>query len=466
MFYRFSILLLTCTNYLAFNLAPVSVFSAAPAPMDASLLLASNSLNPEEPPTTVSNLLLLAQASSVAPPGKTVFKPGSQGEEVVELQKMLKRLGYYTAQIDGRYGKITRDAVIAFQKQSGLTANGLVDLATWDSLQSSDAATAGTSATSESILTPSDTIADSPASAERENAAETRSAIDAESNEAANQATNTSRFIWWALSLLAVLATAGGLFYTLRRLEQEKENSDSDKVTPVPHNPRTSGKLALDTTQVIGNTLRVGTTKSNGYSEPVVASSSTSTQLGQRRSLPGTLSNSTAKQLAVEETTRLARVNIIEELLTDLQGPDPTKRRKAIWELGQRGENRAVKPLVDLLIDSDSKQRSLILAALSEIGVRTLKPMNRALAISLQDPSPEVRKNAIRDLTRIYDLVGQISQLLGHAVEDPDLEVRETAHWALGQLNRIRAVALPEGGPEEFLRLQNSAASSEKMPKD
>ena len=60
------------------------------------------------------------------------------------------------------------------------------------------------------------------------------------------------------------------------------------------------------------------------------------------------------------------------------------------------------------------------------------------MAIALQDDNPEVRKNAIRDLTRVYDLVVQISQMLGHATEDEDPEVRQTATWALAQLNRIR----------------------------
>ena len=65
--------------------------------------------------------------------------------------------------------------------------------------------------------------------------------------------------------------------------------------------------------------------------------------------------------------------------------------------------------MVDLLLDSDSRQRSLVLSALSEISSRTLKPMSRALAISMQDENPDVRKNAIRDLTRIYDSLTRIS---------------------------------------------------------
>jgi len=78
------------------------------------------------------------------------------------------------------------------------------------------------------------------------------------------------------------------------------------------------------------------------------------------------------------------------------------------------------------------------LASLSEIGIRTLKPMNNAWSISLQNENPEVRKNAIRDLTRIYELVNQISYLLHRATDDPDPEVQETARWAINQLNRIR----------------------------
>lgn len=161
----------------------------------------------------------------------------------------------------------------------------------------------------------------------------------------------------------------------------------------------------------------------------------------------------------LEETTRLAKVNIVDELIQDLRSPDPVKRRKVIWELGQRGDTRAVQPLVDLLVDSDSKQRSLILSALSEIGTRTLKPMTRALAVSLQDENAEVRKNAIRDLTRVYDMVSQISNLLHKATEDSDKDVQETAKWALNQLGRIRSA------PGDTLpALKNSISPPESLP--
>jgi hypothetical protein len=166
--------------------------------------------------------------------------------------------------------------------------------------------------------------------------------------------------------------------------------------------------------------------------------------------------------LVRSEPPQLAKIDAIETLIEDLQSRVPTQRRKAIWELGQKGDSRAMQPLVTLLMDSDSRQRSLILASLAEIGNRTMQPMNRALVLSLQDSNPEVRKNAIRDLTRIYDLVSQTSQLLRHASEDSDPEVREAAQWALSQLNRLR----PGSHSESRSSLQNWSPSTETYPED
>lgn len=165
----------------------------------------------------------------------------------------------------------------------------------------------------------------------------------------------------------------------------------------------------------------------------------------------------TALEITVAGATHLAKIDIVAELIQDLQSPDPGKRRKAIWDLGQQGDSRAVLPMVDLMRDSDSSQRSLILAAVSEIGMKTLQPVNRALLLSLQDRSSEVRKNGIRDVTRIYDLVGQVSQLLQHAATDPDQEVQETAIWALTQLNQI----CPFSGIDDLHRLSSRLSFKE-----
>lgn len=50
---------------------------------------------------------------------------GSSGEEVRRIQSKLKSLGYYSSSVDGIYGSKTRDAVKTFQKNCGITADGI-----------------------------------------------------------------------------------------------------------------------------------------------------------------------------------------------------------------------------------------------------------------------------------------------------------------------------------------------------
>lgn len=55
-----------------------------------------------------------------------VLKKGSQGDEVVTLQKKLKQWGYYDGAVDGIFGSGTQKAVQYFQRKNGLTADGIV----------------------------------------------------------------------------------------------------------------------------------------------------------------------------------------------------------------------------------------------------------------------------------------------------------------------------------------------------
>lgn len=65
--------------------------------------------------------------------------PGDKGDNVKKIQKLLKNLGYYSGTIDGSYGKGTRAAVEAFQKNNGLTGNGIANNKTISKLTSSGA---------------------------------------------------------------------------------------------------------------------------------------------------------------------------------------------------------------------------------------------------------------------------------------------------------------------------------------
>lgn len=63
------------------------------------------------------------------------LKLGSKGDDVREVQEMLRDLGYYNGTIDGYYGKMTRRAVLRFQKDQGLKVDGIVGKTTLKALQ-------------------------------------------------------------------------------------------------------------------------------------------------------------------------------------------------------------------------------------------------------------------------------------------------------------------------------------------
>lgn len=62
---------------------------------------------------------------------------GSEGPEVTNLQNRLIALGYLTGAADGKFGRDTRAALIAFQKANGLVRDGVAGAKTLAALQSS-----------------------------------------------------------------------------------------------------------------------------------------------------------------------------------------------------------------------------------------------------------------------------------------------------------------------------------------
>ncbi|MBW4587054.1 peptidoglycan-binding protein [Aetokthonos hydrillicola Thurmond2011] len=327
----------------------------------------------------------LASATPINTAQESILKPGSTGEEVKALQTKLKQLGYYDGVIDGLYGSDTSRSVSRFQQEKGLIADGIF----------------GT--TSRHML--EQMVNKKPLSSDTAPTPKT----------SRQQETQEPDLVWWLLVGVGVLGIFGALMYVMRRYREVKK---VPRLAP-------SGFKTFNDTKAIPSPEELDSATALFSSEHVTSSPA-------------------AKVVEPETTTRLAKVNIVDELINDLDNPDPTQRRKAIWDLGQQGDSRAIQPLVELMINVDSQQRSLILAALAEIGTRTLKPMNHALAMSLQDESAQVRQNAIRDLTRVYDSMAQMSQMLSHAVQDPDAQVQATARYALSQMNRIRSLNTQE----------------------
>ncbi len=77
-----------------------------------------------------------------------VLKLGSSGPEVTALQTKLKQLGFDPKGVDGNFGPGTKSALIAFQKNKGLTADGMAGPATMAALQLGGAAASAGAAAS------------------------------------------------------------------------------------------------------------------------------------------------------------------------------------------------------------------------------------------------------------------------------------------------------------------------------
>lgn len=62
------------------------------------------------------------------------LKEGASGAAVKTLQRALKASGRYAGPVDGDFGDQTRKALVAFEKQNGLEADGVADASVWRAL--------------------------------------------------------------------------------------------------------------------------------------------------------------------------------------------------------------------------------------------------------------------------------------------------------------------------------------------
>lgn len=389
----------------------------------------------------VSTGPLLAQASlNTARPSLLPLTLGSRGLEVAQLQKSLQSLGHYSGAVDGVYGQGTLEAVSKFQTSIGVIASGAVDADTRSRLQQLSA-----------------------------QATPAQPAQKPEKQPKKPRRNQSNRWLWIAIVGVGALGVGAGVYvllrFLMRPLPEDEEETLPEEATegwegaggngmrPHPEMVDSSDQEPVETSPPPESAKGRISSSPEPQSQNIPQNIPQNTSQNISQNIPQNTSPHIPPSVAmvpetpVSETTRLPKVDIIEALIQDLQSAEPSIRRKAIWELAQRGDSRAMQPLLDLMIDSDSQQRGLILEALSQIGNRTLKPLNRALALSLQDDSSEVRKNAIRDLTKIYDLMANTQQILRHAVDDPDRDVQATVKWAMGQLNRLQKSGEPDHRP-------------------
>lgn len=92
----------------------------------------------------VTNLALYrstAIAASGTPSGTTAYQRiayGSEGPAVKTVQGNLRALGYYSDDVEGKFGSSTYEAVVAFQMARGLKVDGVVGPQTWAALTGSN----------------------------------------------------------------------------------------------------------------------------------------------------------------------------------------------------------------------------------------------------------------------------------------------------------------------------------------
>ncbi len=87
-------------------------------------------------------LAVLFCSCSAALPAAS-YKMGASGDAIKEIQQRLKDWGYYNGNVDGYYGALTQDAVIAFQKKHGITVDGIVGSQTAEKLGVTDPSSGG-----------------------------------------------------------------------------------------------------------------------------------------------------------------------------------------------------------------------------------------------------------------------------------------------------------------------------------
>lgn len=85
---------------------------------------------------SVASAIFVATPATKAQAATTpLLQQGDQYGHVWGAQNRLKQLGLYKGEIDGLFGPLTKDAVMQFQRQQGLTIDGIMGANTWQALR-------------------------------------------------------------------------------------------------------------------------------------------------------------------------------------------------------------------------------------------------------------------------------------------------------------------------------------------
>lgn len=108
---------------------PVSTTTTGPS--TTALPTTSTSTTARPPTTTVP----LTTTTAPPPPPAPSLRRGDSGPEVAALQERLLALNFWVPAVDGTYGSVTAQAVMAFQKSAGLARDGIAGPVTLAALE-------------------------------------------------------------------------------------------------------------------------------------------------------------------------------------------------------------------------------------------------------------------------------------------------------------------------------------------
>jgi len=141
------------------------------------------------------------------------------------------------------------------------------------------------------------------------------------------------------------------------------------------------------------------------------------------------------RQAAAEALRQLGDAKAVEPLITRLGDEDERVRQAAAEALGQLGDDRAIDPLVERFDDSNEQVRCATAEALRWIGgARGVE----LLVQHLDDPYPWIRQVAAKALGQLRD--ARAVEPLVKQLNDWYPWVRQAVAEALGQLGDVRAV--------------------------
>ncbi len=77
----------------------------------------------------------IKQPDMTTDPSEPKINPANESSSIEDIQKCLKKAGFYDGEVDGKFGSKTKEAIELFQAANSLKVDGKVGPMTWEQLK-------------------------------------------------------------------------------------------------------------------------------------------------------------------------------------------------------------------------------------------------------------------------------------------------------------------------------------------